>query len=191
MKLNFYWVSYISAAGCCWFHISGVRISSSNITLSVFTIVLNRFLSSKRILKIAEQYNIQLQQFFVVLFLSGPWTTPCVYIVEELLEFLEPNFISLVLPAISCQDEFCNWVFYLRMSWHFSRFLANMWLVLNFPFKLMQTYEINCICELTSWMHFSWPPVINGSEAYCQELCISVTDIQSDQLLHSLLTKCI
>jgi len=40
-------------------------------------------------------------------------------------------------------------------------------------------------------MHFSWPPVINGSEAYCQELCISVTDIQSDQLLHSLLTKCI
>jgi len=30
---------------------------------------------------------------------------------EELLEFLEPNFISLVLPAISCKYEFRNWVF--------------------------------------------------------------------------------
>jgi len=38
----------------------------------------------------------------------------CCYVAEELLEFLEPNFISLVLPAISCKYEFCNWLFYLR-----------------------------------------------------------------------------
>jgi len=56
---------------------------------------------------------------FVMGILATPCTTSCLCIVEEMLEFLDPNFISLVLPAISCKYEFCNWIFYLCTSLHY------------------------------------------------------------------------
>jgi len=74
-----------------------------------------------------------------------------------MLEFLEPNFISLVLPAISCRDEFCNWIFYLCMF--FYSFFPHLLYVSRF-FAVCKFFDKCAFVELCETLISRFVPVL-------------------------------